>query len=65
MTSDREVRQLAARVEARGARVTITTDRAGYIDTVQVSGARGIGPHPMGLIGAAERMREFLAKAGG
>jgi len=60
MTTDREIRSLAARMEERGAQVTIATDREGYIDSVQISGAAKIGPHPMGPLGAAERMREWL-----
>jgi len=61
MTDPREIRSLAARMEAKGATVTLTNDADGYLARVQIEGAKGIGPFPMPLISAAERMREWLS----
>lgn len=62
MTDDKEIRLLVCRMRLAGAAVIVATDREGYVDSVQISGAKGIGPYPMGPIGAAERMREWLAR---
>ena len=68
MTSQKEIRDLIARAEARGAVVTVQIDEGAFeeegreiIEVVQVCGLKGIGPHPMSLISAAERLREALA----
>ncbi len=61
MTDPREIRTLAARIEAQGGSVALRSDSDGYLDTVQITGARGIGPHAMGLVHAAEVMRAWLA----
>ena len=68
MTSQKEIRNLIARAEAKGAVVTVQIDEAALesegreiIKTVHVLGLKGVGPHPMSLISAAERLREALA----
>lgn len=68
MTTQKEIRNLIARAEARGAVVTVQIDEGALeaegreiIDTVQVVGLKGVGSHPMSLISAAERLREALA----
>jgi hypothetical protein len=68
MTDTKELLALIARAEAKGAVVTIQYDEAALelegraiITQVQVVGLKGIGPHPMSPIGAAERLRATLA----
>lgn len=63
MTDEKELRALIARAEAKGATVTVTRDAQGHINTIQVAGVAGIGPHPMGPIGAAEAMRSKFGLA--
>lgn len=63
MTDRKELEKLAGEMRKRGATVTIDHDRDGYISDITIAGAKGIGPHPMPPISAAERMREFLSKA--
>lgn len=60
MTDRKEIERLAAEVSASGATVTVSHDRDGYISTVMIQGAEGIGSHPMSPLAAAERMREYL-----
>ena len=55
---------------AKGARVRITIDAEArrdegrlIIETVQVSGLKGCGPHPMGVLSAVERLSAALAEA--
>jgi hypothetical protein len=64
MTDTKELLSLIAKAEARGAVVTIQYDERALveegrkiIEQVQVLGLEGIGPHPMSLISAAERLR--------
>lgn len=68
MVSNSELRDLVERLRAHGAQVDVTYDAAlqasegrDVIDSVTVAGVRGIGPHPMAPIAAAERIREALA----
>lgn len=56
----RELENLVSRMEAHGAACIVTHGREGYIEEIQISGAKGIGPHPMSPLSAAERMREWL-----
>lgn len=65
--SHKEMLQLIGDARARGAVITVTNndERALFegrdiIDTVQIANFRGIGPHPMGALSAAERLREAL-----
>jgi hypothetical protein len=68
MTSQIELRDLIARAKAKGAVVTVQMDQSAmesegreiYLQ-VQVLGLKGIGPHPMSPISAAERLRAALA----
>lgn len=62
MTDRKEIERLAGDMRKIGAVVTIIHDRDGYIDRVTIAGAKGIGPHPMSPLAAAERMRDFLSK---
>lgn len=63
MTDRKELETLMARMRRQAsATIVVKHDEDGWIDSIQISGARGIGPHPMGPISAAERMREFLAR---
>ena len=68
MTSQKELRDLIARAEAKGAVVTVQIDELELsaegreiITQVHVLGIKGVGPHPMSPISAAERLREALA----
>lgn len=68
MTDEKELRQLIQDIRDRGAIVTVTLDEAArlqegreLIDSVQIEGVKGIGPHPMSPVAAAEAMREALA----
>jgi hypothetical protein len=60
MTDRRELETLLRRARAKGARIRVTRDAEGGLDTFQVTGLKGVGPYPMGPIGFAERMREVL-----
>ncbi|MBU8540200.1 hypothetical protein [Falsiroseomonas tokyonensis] len=60
MTDAKEIRALAERMRARGAQVELRADADGYLDSVQITHAPGIGPHAMGLVAAAEAMRAWL-----
>ena len=60
MVTEEELRTLIARTLGAGATVESWTNHAGCITRVRIAGAKGIGPHPMPPIAAAERMREFL-----
>lgn len=66
MTNNQEINRLVYRMTRLGAAVTWTgsIDENGYEcrDAFLVKNAKGIGPHPMGPIGFAERAREWLAK---
>lgn len=70
MTNTDEILALADRMAKAGASVLIefdaharTTEGRMIVNTVQITDAKGIGPYPMSPIGAAERMRAFLAAA--
>lgn len=57
----KEINRLADALNAvAGVTCTVRLDRDGYVDTIAVAGARGIGPYPMGPISFGERAREFL-----
>lgn len=66
MTDEKELHTLARLMQATGATVEVAYDSEGYIDTIRIdqavpkAGNRSIGPHPMGPIAAAERMRAYL-----
>ena len=67
MTSTQELQVLAQRARKAGATVVFTMDFATFrdegrevIESVQVEGLEGCGPHPMGPVAAAERLRELL-----
>lgn len=64
MTDNKELQALVAKALNAGASVRVTYDQIAWlaegrkiIDTVQVHGVKGIGPHPMPAIHAAERLR--------
>ena len=68
MTSQKELRNLIARAEAKGAIVTVQLDESALesegreiITRLNVVGLKGVGTHPMSPISAAERLREALA----
>lgn len=63
MVSEKELKEMIARVQQFGGIVNVTYD-GDYIDTVQFENVRGIGPYPCGAIGAAEAMRSALGKVG-
>jgi len=60
MTDPRELNELITRMKRYGAVVTVTPSADDPFNEIQISGAKGIGPHPMSPIYAAERMREWL-----
>lgn len=67
MTSTQELNSLIEKARAAGATVNVTHDAAAkseegrdIIETVQVIGLRGCGPHPMSPISAAERLRGLV-----
>lgn len=67
VTDNTEIRSLIDRAVQRGASVTYSYDqellaREGrtIIDTVQVLGLAGVGPHPMPVVTAAEVLRRVL-----
>lgn len=67
MTDQKELRYLITLARESGAVVTVEMDAAALegegreiIRQVQVLGLKGIGPHPMEPIGAAERLRAVL-----
>ena len=67
MISNSELFNLVERLRAHGAKVDVTYDAdlkaaedRDVIASVSVAGVRGIGPHPMSPIAAAERIREAL-----
>lgn len=67
MTDNKELHALVAKAHKAGADVLVTYDQAAWINegrkiiaTVQVRGMKGIGPHPMPAIYAAERLRSVF-----
>jgi hypothetical protein len=60
MTDRKELLNLSLRMQAYGARVGFIHDGDGYIHSILIEGAKGIGISPMSPISAAERMREWL-----
>ena len=67
MTDNKELIELIRKIKVIGGNVTVTYDNEALqnegrqiIDTVQISGVKGIGPYPMSAIGAAESMRRAL-----
>ena len=67
-TSDETKARRMTRAEAKGAVVTVQIDELELaaegreiITQVHVLGIKGVGPHPMSPISAAERLREALA----
>lgn len=69
MVSEKELRTLIAKAEAKGAHIVVTHDQKIHaeegrtlIASVQISGVQGFGPSAMNPIDAAERLREFLAR---
>lgn len=70
MTSSDELKALCDLAKARGADISISFDSQAWIkegrsiiDQVVVhSGIPGIGPHPMGAVAAAERLRDAKEK---
>lgn len=70
MTNTAELLSLIHQARALGADAFITwdseakrTEGRDIIVRVTVTGAKGIGPYPMAPIAAAERLREFVARA--
>ena len=68
MTSNHELLELIAKARHMGAIVNVTHDQVAHIvegreviDSVQVIGLKGCGPHAMPPIAAAERLRELTA----
>lgn len=61
MTDSKELDRLIEKAIAKGAGVKVVRGDGGVYESIQVSNARGIGPHPMGPIAAAERLREFVS----
>jgi hypothetical protein len=68
MTDNKELIELISQVEryTKGV-VTVTYDNNAMseqgrtiIDTVQITGVKGVGPFPMSPIAAAERMRSIV-----
>ena len=64
MTSTKELRTLIERAAQLGARVRVEYCPLAMInegrlipDTIQFSGLKGCGPHPMPALAAAERLR--------
>jgi hypothetical protein len=70
MTTNDDLAALCALAKNAGANIMVVHDAAAFrtegrtiIESVTVhSGIPGIGPHPMGPISAAERLREAMAK---
>lgn len=62
MTSDKELDDLIAQAERRGAVVTVERDADGGYRSVMVAGLPGCGPRPMSPISAAERLRELVGQ---
>lgn len=60
MTDTKELNSLIQAIRAKGGNVTVVYDTEGYIDTVQFSGVKGIGPYPCSPIAAVEVMRKVL-----
>lgn len=60
MTNRRELEALIAKARNAGAVCNVKIDADGWIETVQVSGLKGVGSLPMAPISFAERMREVL-----
>lgn len=64
MTDIKELEALIAKMIAKGARATINYNQSegrNAVASVQIHDAKGIGPHPMAPIAAAEAMRAWLA----
>lgn len=61
MTDTKELSSLIECIRSMGANVDVQYDVEGYIDTVQISGVKGVGPYPMSPIAAAECMRRVVA----
>ena len=57
MTSRKELEALISKLRSRGASVEVRHDSEGHINTVAVSGVKGIGPFPMSPISFAEKAR--------
>lgn len=66
MTDTRELNQLIAKAQAKGAKVEIEWDVEAELEgrqihsTIRVTGLKGCGPFPMAPISAAERLRELV-----
>jgi hypothetical protein len=67
MTSDSELLELIAFARLQGAVVEVEHDARAWeeegrvlIGIVRVDGLPGIGPHPMGVLGAAEALRHYV-----
>ena len=61
MTNNEELKKLIAAVTAKGANVHLT-HYDDEISSVQILGMKGVGPFPMPVVQAAERMREIVAE---
>lgn len=61
MTCTKELEALVAKMIAHGARATVNYDGTRNPVSIQIHDAKGIGPHPMAPIAAAETMRAWLA----
>jgi len=61
MTSRDELETLATRMTENGAYVFFRFDMEDRIAGVTIDNAKGIGPHEMAPLSAAERMREWLS----
>ena len=66
------IRELIARAEALGAHIVTTSDEEArrlegrdLIASVQVFGLPGLGPHPMPVLSAVERLSAALHTLGG
>jgi hypothetical protein len=62
MTTTKELETLVARMIANGARATVHYNFTRNPVSIQIHDAKGIGPHPMAPIAAAETMRTWLAE---
>jgi hypothetical protein len=59
MTDEREIERLSGLIRGMGGMVA----RQG--DEITITGVAGVGPHPMPLIAAAERMRQVVSSKTG
>jgi len=62
VTDRKELDDLVTKARKRGAFVIVTTNRDGWIDSVEVHGLKGVGRAPMPPVAAAERLREALQR---